>query len=214
MRQVRTFAVIAAFTMSAIVSAHAGDPRTFTVDEPFYGVHAARGVTVNVAMGDEPLVRVKVSDDNFEEVEVDVVDDGLLFIARRDKIGDSGRRRIEAFVTLTELQRLKVSTGAKLDGADLRAEALEITINTGGEMEISGACGDADIKVSTGGVLKARDMICRTAKAKGRTGGEVKIHASESARGYARMGAEITFYGNPTLTDKGEFLGGDVRTKK
>ncbi len=200
----------ALFAPALVAPAHA-EPQEIEIDAPFTGVHAARGVRVSLTMGETASVRADTDDADFDRLEVFVEDDVLH--VRREGLSDGDGFNLNVDVVATRLSRIKVSTGATLDGSDLVLDrGAEAIVDTGGELEASGRCTDLFAKAETGGVIDARAVLCERVKAKARTGGVVDVHASETAEGYARLGGEVTIHGGATIAKRGRFLGGVVRS--
>ncbi|MEO1013786.1 MAG: DUF2807 domain-containing protein [Pseudomonadota bacterium] len=194
-----------------LANAHA-EPRVLAVDGAFNSIHAARGVSVTLSMGEIASVTADTDDPDFARLEAFVEDDTLH--VRREGLSDYGDGfDIRVDVTATRLVRIKVSTGARIDGADLKLDPdAEVIVDTGGVADLSGRCRDLFAKAETGGVIAAQDLQCDIVKAKARTGGEVDVYASDTAEGYARLGGEVTIHGDATITKRGRFLGGEVRS--
>ncbi|MEM8771581.1 MAG: DUF2807 domain-containing protein [Pseudomonadota bacterium] len=199
----------------SLMAAQAGaQDQEISVNLPYSGVHAARGVNVYLTMGDAASIKADAGDKDFARLEVKV-EDAVLHV-RRQGGSDDKRFDLDVYVAADRpLDFLKASTGARLDGTDLTLDGeAEILANTGGEMTLSGACETALLKASTGGEIEAEDLICESVTVKTGTGGSIEIHASKTAIAYARMGGEVILYGEAELKKKGASFGGEIRQRK
>lgn len=204
--------IIVASALFAGTAAQAAE-RSYELEE-FTGVNVARGVKLSLTMG-SPSISAQTDASDFSDLYV-VVDDGVLEVRRKSAWASEEQNRLKYHVTVTapSLDFLKASTGATLEATDLQLNDVTVSLNTGAVINADGTCNTMTIKAHTGAEFEGRDLLCRSVFAKSRTGGIIDAYAAERANGRARLGGEITFYGNPKHRERGSFLGGEVRYKK
>ena len=175
----------------------------------FDRIEVRGGVRVEIVRGDMPGVRLEGDASDFDDVEVSV--QGDLLRVQQDS-GWFNRRQLDVVVhvTMSEFESLEFSRGVSARASGIEADNLDIDINTGAAVRLSGTCGHADIGMSTGVSLNAQDLVCETIDISASTGADARVHATSRIDASASMGAAIRVFGSPGDRDVSSSMGGEV----
>lgn len=205
--------MVIAASVAAVGFAAAGEAQdSQTIDiASFDEIDIRNGMRVYVELGGAPGVTLEGDGSEFEAVEVDV-HNGELVISRDTNLFGSNRS-LDVIVRVTggQASEIQVRRGAVADITGVDADMLEIEVSTGGELDISGQCGELEVDMSTGAMLDARELVCQVVDASGSTGSSARVHATGSVTARATMGASVRVSGNPERRELRSSMGGSAR---
>lgn len=187
------------------------------LDGSFHAIHATSGIDVYITSGEEAQLKVE-TDENLQEVILTEVSNGTLKITTNKNIGKSTRKKV--YVTYIHIDRLRAESGAEIESRNiLKAQELDVSSNSGGEIEVevfsefitatASSGGDIELKgksihldasANSGGKVDAKHLEGIHANVKASSGGKVKVHAKETLKANADSGGSISYYGNPEET--------------
>ncbi|GAB4534694.1 MAG: hypothetical protein Tsb0010_14880 [Parvularculaceae bacterium] len=198
---------------AASFAAHNASAEVRVLERPaFDEIEVARGVELELVMGDTQSIEIEGDSDDFDRLYVEV-EDGKLEIRSRGVSLFGRSPKFRARVTATALNGLYVNTGAEAQATGVDAVDFRLAASTGGYAEISGRCDALEADVSTGGEIEAEAFECRMADADASTGGHMSIYASDTVEADASTGGSIVVYGNPQSVDRDRSTGGSIEIR-
>ncbi len=131
----------------------------------------------------------------------------------------------------TQLQRIQVSAGSTLIGADkieapqmeldissgarcdlqLRCQEVRVDASSGAEVLLEGKAKKMYFDVSSGASIDAFDLLVSEASGDASSGASVRLNCTDLLNAEASSGGEIRFRGNPCTIQKHTSSGGSVR---
>lgn len=134
----------------------------------------------------------------------------ILYYKNINNIQASQGARISSngVVKATKLN-LVSNEGSNVD-LDIDASSLEVKINTGGMMTLSGSTDTQNVIVNTGAKYNAKSLESEIASITTNAGGEAEVFASKSVTAKTRAGGVIDIYGNPKERNDKKLIGGKI----
>lgn len=99
--------------------------------------------------------------------------------------------------------------GSNID-LTIGVSSLDVKVNTGGIMTLSGNTNTQDVVVNTGAKYNAKSLESEIASVTTNAGGEAEIFASKSVSAKTRAGGVIDIYGNPKERNDKKVIGGKI----
>ena len=175
--------------------------------------------------------KVILNGENSEEVEL-VNKDGELKIRlpfSKMMKGDN----ISATVYYTQLNAVEANEGSRIvsestiESTDfdisvkegsvvnlkLDVAQLQLKINGGGKVNLSGKAKNQDVLLNNGSIYKASGLVTKQTIITANTGAVAYIKATDYVDAKVRAGGEITIYGKPKKIDKKTVVGGKIYEK-
>lgn len=91
---------------------------------------------------------------------------------------------------------LNANTNGEID-AELNLATVDVTVNNGGTIRLSGKTGSVDAKVSTKGILSALELKSDSTYVQVGTAGIAKVFAANLLDANVKFGATLTYSGSP-----------------
>ena len=207
----RKYFVAAVSGMALLAGAASAQDRQEINIDSFDELEAWGGYEIEVVHGDTPGVVLVGDADDFDDIEISV-HNGRLEVEQDGSF--FGRRRsldVAVQVTFTELRAIEFSRGISARVSGVSARDLEVSVSTGSSARIVGSCTDLELDASTGASLNASRLVCETADAEASTGASASLHATDSVRARASMGADLRVHGSPSRHEIRSTMGGSVR---
>lgn len=200
----------------------------------FNGISVTSGIELYLTAGQEESVRIEASDEIINDVGTEVRNNTLhIYMKKRNWLNFFNWRKIgtiRAYVTVTSLNNLKVSSGAKartettLDGNSLGIDAssgadlildliyrdLKVDSSSGSNIRISGRCKNLETNSSSGSIIDARKMEALNCVADVSSGANISLSVTGELRARASSGGNIRYAGNPNIKDFNSSSGGSV----
>lgn len=197
----------------------------------FKGVDVSAGIDLYITMGETESVKIVADDDIIEKIITEVKDGVLhIYVKQNGWFNWSGNETRKAYVTIKELNRIEASSGSDVNSENtLKGEELKINVSSGAEVEVdvyyknldvntssgsdaklSGKVKNLRASASSGSDINAKELESVTCKASASSGSDVTVSVSEELNASASSGADVNYYGNPSVKEIDESSGGDV----
>lgn len=237
MKTIKNLVLLTLLAIIGMGNAFAGDnDRTENRKvQSFNAIKVSTGIDLYLTMGESETVKVVADEDIIENFKTEVKDGTLhIYIKQNDWFNwGSGNKTRKAYVTLSELTKLKASSGSdvysentlkgdKLEvsvssGADVKLDVfyknLSVDTSSGSDAKIIGKVKYLEVEASSGSDIKATDLESKICHARASSGSDISVNVSDELYAKASSGADIKYYGNPQTRDTDESSGGDVRHK-
>jgi hypothetical protein len=194
----------------------------------FTGVHASTGIDVYLYEGDNFEVKVE-ADENLMEIILTEVE-GKMLVIKTDRVNIRNAKSKKVFVTLPELEELKISSAGDCEGMtpfsceDLRisissagdltfeveADRIDLDISSSGDARISGRTQDLDASLSSAGDLHAFDLIADVVDVRVSSAGDARVHANEEISMDASSAGNIYYKGDAEVVHSRKSSAGDI----
>lgn len=176
----------------------------------FEAISTSAGVKVILKQG--PFsISAEEPDGDFSKLLIETRGSTLV-VSRRNSDGWSTQHYVVT-VTAPNINKIDVSAGAHLEGAQLRLTNLSVGVSSGAHAQLAGECRDISIEVSSGAHFDGSEMKCQTASASASSGAHADAFASASAKGDASSGAHVSFRGSPKQVERHTSSGGSVQSR-
>jgi len=197
----------------------------------FTGVHASTGIDVYLYEGDDFEVKVE-ADENLMEIILTEVE-GKVLVIKTDRVNIRNAKSKKVFVTLPELEELKISSAGDCEGMtpfsceDLRisissagdltleveADRIDLDISSSGDARISGRTQQLDASLSSAGDLHAFDLIAEVVDVRVSSAGDARVHANEEISMDASSAGNIYYKGDADVVHSRSSSAGDIVKK-
>ena len=94
---------------------------------------------------------------------------------------------------------------------EIDTEQLDVTVYTGGQVNLKGSSKNQNVKSNTGGIYNGGSLDTEYTKVSSYTGGTADVKASKLVDAKASTGGTISISGEPEEVKKSESLGGYIR---
>jgi hypothetical protein len=200
----------------------------------FKGVDVSTGIDLYITMGENESVKLVASDDIIDRIITEVKDGVLhIYVKQNNWFNWSGNETRKAYVTIKELNRIEASSGSDVksentlkgeelkirvsSGADVNVDVyyknLDVDTSSGSDAKITGKVKNLKASSSSGSDISAGDLESVNCKASASSGSDITVNVSEELYATASSGADVKYYGNPSVKDIDESSGGDVSRK-
>lgn len=202
----------------------------------FSGISVCCGIDVYLSEGSSRTLTVETDAETMERVEA-FVDKGVLHISVKKKDSEWFKRNnnsIAVYVKASNLTYINASSGSDIKGqTDIKAKDIEISAGSAGDIELTlyavnvkcsagsgsdiklkGKATYANISASSGSDILMEDFSVLKADAKASSGSDINITVKEEINAKANSGADIDYYGNPTIVNVSSSSGGSITRKR
>jgi hypothetical protein len=205
-----------------------------TLTAGFTAITVSDGISLYLTQGNEESIAVSASEEKYMERFKTVVENGTLKIYY-DNSGinwiSGGKRKLKAYVSFKSIDKIHASSGADVilksmvtvnklqctltSGSRFTGQVdigeMEVSQNSGSEIEISGKTDRLQVEVSSGAIFKGYDMAVDFCQAKASSGGGVRITVNKELNAKANSGGGIRYKGNAVIKDLNVDSGGVVK---
>ena len=202
----------------------------------FNGVDAGGGITVYISQGKEQAIAVSADDDkNVSKIKTEVKD-GVLKIYIDAAMWNNwswGNKKIKAYVTVTELNKLELSGGSvgkivdeintntidvechggSIVNGKITASKFSLDLTGGSIATISGTYADATVAASGGSIVKDFDAVMDICKVDASGGSVISLTVNKELSADASGGSIINYKGAGIIKSV-DTSGGSVIKKK
>jgi hypothetical protein len=200
----------------------------------FKGVDVSAGIDLYITMGETESVKIVADDDIIDRIITEVKDGVLhIYVKQNNWFNWSGKETRKAYVTVKELNRIEASSGADVISENtLKGEGLKISVSSGANVNVDVYYKNLDVNASSGSDAKIRGKVKNLTadsssgsdinagelesvfcKASASSGSDVTVNVSDELQANASSGADVKYYGNPSVKDINESSGGNVSHK-
>jgi len=180
-------------------------------------------------------VKIVADNDIIDELITDVKDGTLrIYMKKTNWFSWGFNKSRKAFVSVKELNRIVASSGSDVRSENtLKGENLEVKTSSGSDVvldviyknfsldsssgsdaKVSGKVKTFEAEASSGSDIKAQNLESGICRVKASSGSDASVNVSDELYAKASSGADIRYYGNPTIKEIDESSGGDVTKKK
>lgn len=197
-------------------------------DQSFNQIEVAAGINVYLSQENSQKVVVE-ADENLHDIIITEVEDGVLHVYAEKNIFSAKSKKV--FVSATEIERLKISSGANLktentlEGDDIKIrvssganakifldyQSVTCDASSGANAKLEGNTGQVILEASSGANVKAKELKAKVSEAKASSGGNISLYATDRLDAKASSGGNISYDGNPKEVNKDRSSGGDIR---
>ena len=200
----------------------------------FNAITISDGIELYLTQSNDESVAVSASDPKYMERFKTELVDGTLKIYYDNKAmvwNNNEKRKLRAYVSFKNLQRLKGSSGSdvktksvlavdKLEmeftsGAQFNGEVniahLGVDQNSGSEINLTGKAENFKAGLSSGAIFKGYDLSVNYCEAKTSSGAEVRITVNKELAAKASSGGSIRYKGEAVVKDIDVSSGGSVK---
>jgi hypothetical protein len=194
----------------------------------FTGVHVSSGIDVYLSEGEEFQVRVEADENLLEVIETEVRGDVLE--VGTDRVNIRRARSKKVYVTLPELESLKISSAGDCEGQtrfhcdDLRlsissagdlsieveADEINLDISSSGDARMKGSANLLDATLSSAGDLDAWDLEARVVDVSVSSAGDARVFATEEISMNASSAGNIYYRGDAKVVHSNKSSAGDI----
>lgn len=141
-------------------------------------------------------------------------DDVMVYLYYQDNIDVIDANEGSYIFSDEVMKQEKITAKAQEAGRiklEIDTDQLDVTVVTGGQVNLKGTSKNQDVKSNTGGIYKGERLETEYTKASSYTGGVANVKASKLIDAKASTGGIISISGEPEEVKKNESLGGYVR---
>lgn len=205
-----------------------------TLNAAFSAIQVSDGIDLLLSQGNEESVAVSASDPKYLDRLKTEVEGGVLKIYYDNKAlvwNGNERRKLTAYVSFKNLEKLKASSGASVkmksvlavnslemsftSGAQFNGEvnisSLTVSQNSGSEIAFTGKADNLKTDLSSGAIFKGYELAVNYCEAKASSGGEVRITVNKELAAKANSGGSIRYKGEGVVKDINVNSGGSVK---
>ncbi len=195
----------------------------------FNGVKVAEGIDVYLKKGDKESVKVEATGIKLENVLTEV-SGSYLKVHMRDG-NYRGTVNVKVYVTYVQLEKLSASSAGsifsetviKANSLDIScssagnveisvdAQTMSISASSAGEMELKGKTKSLSADASSAGEIDAYDLEAQNVEAEASSGASIKVFVTEELDGHASSGGSVRYRGNPSKAITDSSSGGSVK---
>ena len=187
--------------------------------EGFNSVSTSAGINLYIEQTGAESLRIEAEDNIIPLIITEVSNDSLK-ISYKNVIfgGISTRRPVNIFLTVKDLNEIRLSSGANLESKPLKTEKLsvnlssgangdmiidakelEVRLSSGANLNISGEAGMQDIVLSSGVNYDAEKLISSDAKVSVSSGAVATINVDDELEVSISSGGSVIYYGKPQI---------------
>ena len=107
---------------------------------------------------------------------------------------------------------INATSGAEAN-LDVNLYKVNVKVNAGGIVSLSGKATNQDVIITSGGILNAKDLVTTQTAISVSAGGQADIYATTLVEAKIRAGGSIFIYGKPKQINKEVFIGGKIQEK-
>jgi hypothetical protein len=138
-------------------------------------VELAMTGTLHIEVGDNEELRIEAEDNLLDYIETDVRG-GELVIETRQGYDLDPTRSIEYFLTVTELEAIRLSSDGDAEAPELQAERFSINIDSSGSLNIDSLdCPSLDVEISSSGNVSISELTGDTISIDINSNGDLEI---------------------------------------
>ena len=180
----------------------------------FHSIDVSSGIEVIITKGDKEELAVSVNDLSYLNQVKTVVSNGVLKILREGewKFWNTWKNwSVRVYVSYKDLDKIVVSSGAKLKGTDMSLSSLTARASSGAQIQLTGQADYLDVDVSSGSSFRGYDFAVTKCKAEASSGAGIQINVKKELSAEASSGGNIKYKGNGSIRDINVSSGGSVK---
>lgn len=214
------FLFFAFFLASCSLLKYAGIGNVVSEDRPVSGIKSiSAGSSINliIEQAETEALRVEAVESLIPNIASEVVN-GELQISLKG-VNFANIRPVNCYVTVKDLNQIKVSSSASVNCDMLKTEnlsiemassskgflnldvaSLDLSLASSANLTLSGKAESQTIRVSSSGKLDAFNLICRNCEIEVSSSGNASINVSENLDAEVKSSAKLSYKGNPKVS--------------
>jgi hypothetical protein len=180
----------------------------------FKAIETSSGIEVIIAKGDKEELAVSCNKPEYLSEITTVVQNGVLRIYRNTAWNpwrEWKNFRIKVYVSYTQLEELKATSGASINCSDLVAEKLSAKLNSGATITLSGTVNSLSVDGSSGAQFHSYGLNTTMCNAEVSSGAGIQVTVSKEISARASSGGFIRYKGDGLIRDVNVSSGGSVK---
>jgi len=178
------------------------------------GVELAMQGDLFIEVDSSESLRIEVEDNLLEYIQTEV-SAGTLSIKTRQWINLRNTEPINYFLTVIELDSIRISSSGNIQASNLQVERFSITISSAGSVEITGGqVQQQDITISSSGQYLAENLASTDADVTLTSSGTATIRVSDQLTGRLSSSGNIYYIGDPRVSVSTTSSGKTVQVDK
>lgn len=180
----------------------------------FHAIEVSSGIEVHISKGEKPELALTATNPEYLSRIQTEVRDGVLHISRNSdwKFWNSLKNwRIRVYLSYTQLDDLKISSGASVEGKNISLPKLEAHFSSGASLNLSGTVDDLQLEGNSGAQCNSYNLHVQTCHVRVNSGAGVHITVDKEISARAGSGGYVRFRGNGLIRDIDVNSGGSVK---
>ena len=180
----------------------------------FHAIETSAGIEVIIAKGNKEELGVSVGNNAYLNEIKTIVENGVLKITRTGdwKIWNQWKNwKVKVYVSYMNLDAVSASSGASVNGTDLKLDKLMAKLNSGANINLSGTVEQLKVQVSSGAQFRCYALVSNHCEAASSSGAGIQVTVAKEISAKANSGGFIRFKGDATIRDINVNSGGTIK---
>ena len=181
----------------------------------FHAIETSSGIEVIISKGDKEELAVSVGDKAYIDEVRTVVENGILKVSRSNdnwKFWNKWKNwKVKVYVSYTNLDAIKANSGGSVNGSDLSLAKLNVRMNSGGSVSLTGNIESLDVDGSSGAQFRGYSLSTNVCKVEMSSGAGILVTVTKEISAKANSGGFVRFKGDGLIRDINVNSGGTVK---
>ena len=181
----------------------------------FHAIETSSGIEVIISKGDKEELAVSVGDKAYIDEVRTVVENGILKVSRSNdnwKFWNKWKNwKVKVYVSYTNLDAVKANSGGSVNGSDLSLAKLNVRMNSGGSVSLTGNIESLDVDGSSGAQFRGYSLSTNVCKVEMSSGAGIQVTVTKEISAKANSGGFVRFKGDGLIRDINVNSGGTVK---
>ena len=181
----------------------------------FHAIETSSGIEVIISKGDKEELAVSVGDKAYIDEVRTVVENGILKVFRSNdnwKFWNKWKNwKVKVYVSYTNLDAIKANSGGSVNGSDLSLAKLNVRMNSGGSVSLTGNIESLDVDGSSGAQFRGYSLSTNVCKVEMSSGAGIQVTVTKEVSAKANSGGFVRFKGDGLIRDINVNSGGTVK---
>ena len=181
----------------------------------FHAIETSSGIEVIISKGDKEELAVSVGDKAYIDEVRTVVENGILKVSRSNdnwKFWNKWKNwKVKVYVSYTNLDVIKANSGGSVNGSDLSLAKLNVRMNSGGSISLTGNIESLDVDGSSGAQFRGYSLSTNVCKVEMSSGAGILVTVTKEISAKANSGGFVRFKGDGLIRDINVNSGGTVK---
>ena len=181
----------------------------------FHAIETSSGIEVIISKGDKEELAVSVGDKAYIDEVRTVVENGILKVSRSNdnwKFWNKWKNwKVKVYVSYTNLDAIKANSGGSVNGSDLNLAKLNVRMNSGGSISLTGNIESLDVDGSSGAQFRGYSLSTNVCKVEMSSGAGIQVTVTKEVSAKANSGGFVRFKGDGLIRDINVNSGGTVK---
>ena len=181
----------------------------------FHAIETSSGIEVIISKGDKEELAVSVGDKAYIDEVRTVVENGILKVSRSNdnwKFWNKWKNwKVKVYVSYTNLDAIKANSGGSVNGSDHNLAKLNVRMNSGGSISLTGNIESLDVDGSSGAQFRGYSLSTNVCKVEMSSGAGIQVTVTKEVSAKANSGGFVRFKGDGLIRDINVNSGGTVK---